>query len=96
MIENLALQHAEIATLVVPPPPFRRLDELVIRRRVRVRARSLTLGAQATVPLVLRSEVPVVCVTAAATGTVLLLLAGLTGAQPAGPPMGQGSPPTAH
>ncbi|HEX7460456.1 MAG TPA: hypothetical protein VF279_07480, partial [Acidimicrobiales bacterium] len=77
VIENLALQHVEFATLVVPPLLFWCLDELLVRQRGRAWAWGLALGGLAALQFFLSSEILVICVVAAALGTTLLLLAGL-------------------
>ena len=77
VIENLALQHVEFATLVVPPLLFWCLDELLVRQRGRAWAWGLALGGLCTLQFFLSSELLVVSALAAAIGTVLLLVAGL-------------------
>ena len=77
VIENLSLQHVEFATLVVPPLLFWCLDELLVRQRGRAWAWGLALGGLATLQFFLSSELLVVCVLAAAIGTLFLVVAGL-------------------
>ena len=77
VIENLALQHVEFATLVVPPLLLLCLDELLVRQRGRAWAWGLALGALATVQFFVSSEVLVMCVLAAAIGTTYLVVAAL-------------------
>jgi len=77
VIENLALQHVEFATLVVPPLLFWCLDELLVRQRGRAWAWGLALGGLAALQFFLSAEILVICVLAAALGTVLLVVAGL-------------------
>ncbi|HEY5110273.1 MAG TPA: hypothetical protein VII96_11755 [Acidimicrobiales bacterium] len=77
VIENLALQHVEFATLVVPPLLFWCLDELLVRQRGRAWAWGLALGGLCAVQFFLSSEVLVICVLAAVLGTLLLVVAGL-------------------
>jgi hypothetical protein len=77
VIENLALQHVEFATLVVPPLLFWCLDELLVRQRGRAWAWGLALGGLCALQFFLSSEVLVICVVAAVLGTLLLVVAGL-------------------
>ena len=77
VIENLSLQHVEFATLVVPPLLFWCLDELLVRQRGRAWAWGLALGGLAALQFFLSAEILVICVLAAALGTLLLVVAGL-------------------
>jgi hypothetical protein len=77
VIENLSLQHIDVATLVVPPLLFWCLDELLVRQRGRAWAWGLALGGLCAVQFFLSSEVLVICVLAATIGTLLLVAAGL-------------------
>src|SRR5665213_2960979 len=77
VIENLSLPHVEFATLVVPPLMFLCLDELLVRQRGRAWPWGLTLGGLCALQFFLSSEILVICVVAAALGTVLLVVAGL-------------------
>ena len=77
VIESLSLQHVEFATLAVPPLLFWCLDELLVRQRGRAWVWGLALGGLCTVQFFLSSEILVICVVAAAIGTVLLAVTGL-------------------
>jgi hypothetical protein len=77
VMENLALQHVEFATLVVPPLLFLCLDELLVRQRGKAWPWGLATGGLCTVQFFVSAEVLVMCVLAAALGTVLLVVAGL-------------------
>ncbi|MGD0882199.1 MAG: hypothetical protein ABSB09_11590 [Acidimicrobiales bacterium] len=77
VIENLALEHVEFATLVVPPLLFVCLDELLVRQRGRAWPWGLALGGLCAVQFFVSSEVLAMCVLAAVIATVLLIFAGL-------------------
>jgi len=77
VLENLALEHVEFATLVVPPLLFLCLDELLVRQRGRSWPWGLAVGGLCAVQFFISSEVLVMCVLAAGIGTVILLIAGL-------------------
>jgi hypothetical protein len=77
VIENLALEHVEFATLVVPPLLLVCLDELLVRQRGRAWPWGLALGGLCAVQFFVSSEVLAMCVLAAAVGTALLVAAGL-------------------
>jgi hypothetical protein len=77
VIENLALQHVEFATLVVPPLLFLCLDELLVRQKGRAWPWGLAVGGLCTVQFFVSSEVLVMCVLAAGIATLLLVAAGL-------------------
>lgn len=77
VIENLALQHVEFATLVAPPLMFLCLDELLVRQRGRAWPWGLALGGLCTLQFFLSSELLVVCALAAVLGIFLLVVAGL-------------------
>jgi hypothetical protein len=77
VIENLALEHVEFATLVVPPLLFVCLDEILVRQRGRAWAWGLALGGLCAVQFFVSSEVLAMCVLAAVIGTALVVAAGL-------------------
>ena len=77
VLENLALEHVEFATLVVPPLLFLCLDELLVRQRGRSWPWGLAVGGLCAVQFFVSSEVLVMCVLAAGIGTVFLVLTGL-------------------
>jgi hypothetical protein len=75
--ENLALEHVEFATLVVPPLLFLCLDELLIRQRGRAWLWGLAIGGLCAVQFFVSAEVLAICALAAGLGIGLLLVAGL-------------------
>lgn len=77
VMENLALQHVEFATLVVPPLLLLCFDELLVRQRGRAWPWGLAVGGLCTVQFFVSAEVLVMCVLATALGTVLLVVAAL-------------------
>jgi len=77
VIENLALEHVEFATLVVPPLLLLCLDELLIRQRGRAWTWGLALGGLCTVQFFVSSEVLLMCGLATAIGVVYLTVAAL-------------------
>ncbi len=77
VMENLALQHVEFATLIIPPLLFLCLDELLIRQRGRSWPWGLALGGLCAVQFFVSSEVLVMCVLAGGIGTLILVVAGL-------------------
>jgi hypothetical protein len=77
VIENLALEHVEFATLVVPPLMLLCLDELLVRQRGRTWTWGLALGGLCAVQFFVSSEVLVMCVLAAAIGVAYLAVATL-------------------
>jgi hypothetical protein len=79
VLENLALEHVEFATLVVPPLLFLCLDELLVRQRGKAWPWGVAVGGLCTVQFFVSAEVLVMCVLAAVLGTVLLVVAGLVG-----------------
>ena len=79
VLENLALQHVEFATLVVPPLLFLCLDELLVRQRGRAWAWGLAVGGLCAVQFFVSAEVLAMCALAAALGIGLLVVAALVG-----------------
>ncbi len=74
VIESLALEHVNLATLVVPPLVVVCLDELVVRQRGRAWAWGLVLGGLVTVQFFISSEVLVTCVLASAIGIAIVVV----------------------
>ena len=77
VLENLALEHVEFATLVVPPLLFLCLDELLVRQSGRAWPWGLAVGGLCAVQFFVSAEVLAMCALAAALGIVLLVAAGL-------------------
>jgi len=77
VFENLALEHVEFATLVVPPLLFLCLDELLVRQRGRAWPWGLAVGGLCAVQFFVSAEVLAMCALAAVTGIALLVVAGL-------------------
>ena len=77
VLENLALQHVEFATLVVPPLLFLCLDELLVRQRGRAWVWGLATGGLCAVQFFVSAEVLAMCALAAALGIALLVAAAL-------------------
>lgn len=77
VLENLALQHVEFATLVVPPLLFLSLDELLVRQRDRAWPWGLAIGCLGAVQFFVSAEVLAMCALAAGLGLALLVGAAL-------------------
>jgi branched-subunit amino acid transport protein len=77
VLENLALQHVEFATLVVPPLLLLCLDELLVRQRGQAWTWGLALAALCAVQFFVSAEVLVMCVLAGVIGTLYLTVATL-------------------
>jgi hypothetical protein len=77
VLENLALEHVEFATLVVPPLLVLCLDELLVRQRGRAWPWGLAVGGLGAVQFFVSAEVLAMCALAAALGTALLVAVGL-------------------
>jgi hypothetical protein len=73
VVESLALEHVDTATLVVPPLIVLCLDELVVRQRGRAWAWGLVLGGLLTLQFFISSEVLVMCVLAAGFGVAIVI-----------------------
>jgi len=77
VLENLALQHVEFATLLVPPLLLLCLDELLVRQRGRAWPWGLALGGLCAVQFFVSAEVLAMCALAAGLGILLLVGYGL-------------------
>jgi hypothetical protein len=73
VMESLALEHVDTATLVVPPLLFLCLDELLVGQRGRAWLWGLALGGLATVQFFISSEVLTMCAIGAAIGVVVVV-----------------------